>query len=208
MFSKCQSCTTVTASRRMPCRGRYLQYVDTVTFALNIFSLTKEHVYLPILNPSDKAPTKLLHISIKMFPSLVNCTILCLKSPMDSFLIFAFRACLKLFHIDFPIDSFKISDFSQNKMFLYPNRKLELGNQRNQEKTVADVARNWLLNERTLRYTYSMFLRDCNVIQNSQVGPKYIQVEVKHKLRIGQYIEDNPIITIVQSSPNYKRISI
>ncbi|KII70206.1 hypothetical protein RF11_00847 [Thelohanellus kitauei] len=50
-------------------------------------------------------------------------------------------------------------------------------NQRNPEKSIAEVARNLSLNECTLRYTYSKFLRDGNVIQNSQAGPKYIKVE-------------------------------
>ncbi|KII62697.1 hypothetical protein RF11_12414 [Thelohanellus kitauei] len=67
-----------------------------------------------------------------------------------------------------------------------------------ERKSNAEVARNLSLNERSLRYTYSKFLRDGNVIQNNQAGPKYIKLEEQHKLRIGQYIEDNPITTIAQ----------
>ncbi|KII74695.1 hypothetical protein RF11_11393 [Thelohanellus kitauei] len=70
--------------------------------------------------------------------------------------------------------------------------------QRNPEKSIAEVARNLSLYERSLRYTYSKFLRDGNVIQNNQAGPKYVKVEDQHKLRIGEYIEENPIITIAQ----------
>ncbi|KII67664.1 hypothetical protein RF11_04540 [Thelohanellus kitauei] len=114
-------------------------------------------------------------------------------------------------HLRFPI-------FTQYQIFLYQNRKLEFCNQneehnklstdvkilainyvqRNPEKSIAEVVRNLSLNERSLRYTYSKFLRDGYVIQNNQAGSKYIKVEEQHKLCIGQYIEENPIITIAQ----------
>ncbi|KII72694.1 hypothetical protein RF11_15203 [Thelohanellus kitauei] len=69
---------------------------------------------------------------------------------------------------------------------------------RHPEKSIAEVVRKFSLNERSLRYTYSKFLRDGSVIQNNQAGPKYVKVEDQHKLCIGQYIEENPIITIAQ----------
>ncbi|KII63296.1 hypothetical protein RF11_04955 [Thelohanellus kitauei] len=70
--------------------------------------------------------------------------------------------------------------------------------QRHPEKSIAEVVRKYSLNERSLRYTYSKFLRDGYVIQNNQAGPKYIKVEEQHKFCIGQYIEEIPIITIAQ----------